>query len=116
MMSYSWGIISGAFLAPYAIALYWKGINRAGAWAGMLGGFCTAFIPVAISGFKTPDGPTWACAAMAVSVLLCFVVSIIASKAGWKSGARNDFFYTGTAEEWRAKHGYKAVPALARKK
>ena len=28
MMSYSWGIISGSFLAPYAVALYWKGINR----------------------------------------------------------------------------------------
>ena len=39
MMSYSWGIISGAFLAPYLLSLYWKGINRAGAWAGMLGGF-----------------------------------------------------------------------------
>lgn len=34
MMSYSWGILSGSFLAPYAIALYWKGINRTGAWAG----------------------------------------------------------------------------------
>ena len=24
MMSYSWGIISGAFLAPYLLSLYWK--------------------------------------------------------------------------------------------
>mgnify|MGYP002618149760 CR=1 FL=1 len=32
MMSYSWGILSGSFLAPYLLALYWKGINRAGAW------------------------------------------------------------------------------------
>ena len=30
MMSYSWGIISGSFLAPYLLSLYWKGINRAG--------------------------------------------------------------------------------------
>lgn len=115
MMSYSWGIISGAFLAPYAIALYWKGVNRAGAWAGMLGGFATAFMPVAVSGFKTPNGPAWACAAMVVSLLLCVVVSLVASKAGWKSGARNDFFYTGTAEEWRAKHCYTATPALTHK-
>lgn len=106
MMSYSWGIISGAFLAPYAIALYWKGINRAGAWAGMLGGFLTAFVPVAISGFTTPDGPIYACLAMILSPILCVVVSKIASKMGWKSGERNDFFYTGTAEEWRAAHGY----------
>ena len=57
MMSYSWGIISGSFLAPYLLSLYWKGINRAGAWAGMLGGFLTAFLPAVISGFTTPDGP-----------------------------------------------------------
>lgn len=44
MMSYSWGIISGSFLAPYLLSLYWRGINRAGAWAGMLGGFLTAFL------------------------------------------------------------------------
>ena len=106
MMSYSWGIISGAFLAPYAIALYWKGINRAGAWAGMLGGFLTAFVPVALSGFTTPDGPIYACAAMVISPILCVVVSKIATRMGWKSGETNDFFYSGTAEEWRAAHGY----------
>lgn len=108
MMSYSWGIISGAFLAPYAVALYWKGINKAGAWAGMLGGFLTAFVPVAISGFKTPNGPLYACLAMAVSLILCFAVSPIAEKCGWKSGKRNDFFYTGTAEEWRKKYAVKS--------
>lgn len=75
MMSYSWGIISGSFLAPYLLSLYWKGINRPGAWAGMLGGFLTAFLPAAISGFTTPDGPMFACLAMAVSFVLCFVVS-----------------------------------------
>lgn len=80
MMSYSWGIISGSFLAPYLLSLYWKGINRAGAWAGMLGGFLTAFLPAAISGFTTPDGPLYACLAMAVSFLLCFVVSKAAAK------------------------------------
>ena len=26
MMSYSWGIISGSFLAPYLLSLYWRGI------------------------------------------------------------------------------------------
>ena len=104
MMSYSWGIISGSFLAPYAVALYWKGINKAGAWAGMVGGFLTALVPVAVSGFKTPNGPLYACLAMAVSLALCFLVSVIAKRAGWKSGETNDFFYTGTAEEWRAKH------------
>lgn len=80
MMSYSWGIISGSFLAPYLLSLYWKGINRPGAWAGMLGGFLTAFLPAAISGFTTPDGPIYACLAMAVSFVLCFVVSKATAK------------------------------------
>ena len=93
MMSYSWGIISGAFLAPYLISLYWKKINRAGAWAGMLGGFCTSFIPVAISGFKTPHGPVYACAAMLVSLILCFAVSLLAAKFHWKGSEENPAFY-----------------------
>ena len=45
MMSYSWGIISGAFLAPYAIALYWKGINRAGRMGRHVGRFPDGLCP-----------------------------------------------------------------------
>lgn len=93
MMSYSWGIISGSFLAPYLLSLYWKGINRAGAWAGMLGGFLTAFIPAAASGFTTPNGPLYACLAMAISFVLCIAVSFAAGAMKLKSAARNDAFY-----------------------
>lgn len=99
MMSYSWGIISGSFLAPYMLSLYSKKINRAGAWAGMLGGFMTAFVPVAVSGFKTPNGPIYACAAMAVSFILCIGVSYLARGLKWKSAAENDRFYTEVVEE-----------------
>lgn len=99
MMSYSWGIISGAFLAPYLLILYWKGLNRAGAWAGMIGGFLTAFLPAALSGFTTSNGPLYACLAMAVSFLLCFVVSHIARKCGWTSGQNDDSFYQLKVEE-----------------
>lgn len=88
MMSYSWGILSGAFLAPYMISLYWKRINRAGAWAGMLGGFVVAAPPVVCKLFfpsatlplfgKVMDcGPHFACLAMVVSFLLCLVVSAL---------------------------------------
>ena len=93
MMSYSWGIISGSFLAPYVLSLYWKGINRAGAWAGMLGGFLTAFIPAAASGFTTPNGPLYACIAMVLSFVLCIAVSLIASALKLNSAARCDEFY-----------------------
>ena len=104
MMSYSWGIISGSFLAPYVSSLYWKGINRAGAWAGMIGGFVTALPPLLAQlffpGVSLPFfgplkglGPHFACLAMAVSLLLCLIVSLIASKAGLKSAAPNPVFY-----------------------
>ncbi len=86
MMSYSWGIISGSFLAPYMISLYWKKLNKKGAWAGMLGGFVTALPPVVCKLFL-PDvslplfgavkdmGPHFACLAMIISIVLCFAVS-----------------------------------------
>ncbi|NBI16222.1 sodium:solute symporter family protein [Neglecta sp. X4] len=99
MMSYSWGIISGSFLAPYLLSLYWKGINRAGAWAGMLGGFLTAFLPAALSGFTTPDGPLYACLAMILSFALCFAGSKIAGVFHWKSAQPNEKFYSPGTEE-----------------
>lgn len=96
MMSYSWGIISGSFLAPYAISLYWKKLNKAGAWAGMLGGFIVALPPVICKLFANgvtlklfglnfgnvmDMGAHFACLSMVVSIILCFVVSAVTSKA-----------------------------------
>lgn len=93
MMSYSWGILSGAFLAPYLLSLHWRGINRAGAWAGMLAGFLTAFVPAAASGFTTPDGPLFACLAMALSFVLCIAVSLIFTRLRLPGSTPNDAFY-----------------------
>lgn len=109
MMSYSWGIISGSFLAPYALALYCKKLNRTGAWCGMLGGFCVAVMPVIaklfIHEWQAPfglgammnQGPLFACLAMAVSLVLCFVGSAVARKAKLPGAAENEAFYD-TAE------------------
>lgn len=54
MMSYSWGVISGSFMAPYLISLYWKKLSRAGAWAGML----AAFSPPARRSSASCSSPT----------------------------------------------------------
>lgn len=45
LMAFSWGAISGAFIAPYVLGLYSRKITRAGAWAGMITGvsFCSIF-------------------------------------------------------------------------
>ncbi len=91
MMSYSWGIISGSFLAPYMISLYWKKLNKTGAWAGMLGGFFTALPPVIcklflpevslpLFGAVKDMGPHFACLAMIISIVLCFAVSAVTNK------------------------------------
>ena len=36
LMGISWGALAGAFLAPLLYGLYWKGVTRAGVWAGFI--------------------------------------------------------------------------------
>ena len=33
LMGISWGAMAGAFLAPFMLGLYWKGVTRASVWA-----------------------------------------------------------------------------------
>lgn len=47
LMSWSWGALAGSFLGPFIYGLYWKGVTRAGVWAGFISGVCitlTGFI------------------------------------------------------------------------
>ena len=44
LMSLSWGVVAGAFMAPFLYALYWRRSTAAGAWAGMLSGAVTAVV------------------------------------------------------------------------
>ena len=103
MMSYSWGIISGSFLAPYVVSLYWKKMNTKGAWAGIIGGFVVAVIPAAakLATSFTSDGtvawlagkgPVFACIAMIASIVLCFAVSAVTKSTNEKE---TEFFYNG---------------------
>lgn len=108
MMSYSWGIISGSFLAPYVLALYYKRLNKAGAWCGILTGFAIALVPATakvITMFGSTNetvvslagqGPTYACIAMISSLLVCVVISELTQK---KAPANSGFFYEGTIEK-----------------
>ena len=108
MMSYSWGIISGSFLAPYVLALYYKGLNKYGAWAGILTGFCIAIVPAGCKVLNlcgvTADsvlklmaqGPLYACIAMLASITMCLLVSAITKKKSEKEVT--DFFYNGVVE------------------
>ncbi len=106
MMSYSWGIISGSFLAPYVISLFWKKMNTKGAWAGILGGFVIAVIPAAakiMTSFTQNEavvqlagkGPVFACIAMVASIVLCVAVSAVTKATNEKE---TEFFYTGVVD------------------
>ena len=33
LMGISWGALAGAFLAPFMLGLYWRGVTRAAVWA-----------------------------------------------------------------------------------
>ncbi|MDR1410330.1 MAG: sodium:solute symporter family protein [Oscillospiraceae bacterium] len=91
LMSYSWGILSGSFAAPYVLALYCKWLNKRGAWAGIIGGFVIALPPAickllnavtnagAVS-WLANQGPLFACIAMAASLILCLVVSALGNR------------------------------------
>ncbi len=107
MMSYSWGIISGSFLAPYVLALYYKKLNRFAAWRGILVGFFIALTP-ALAKMLTmfgvtnetvvslaSKGPVYACAAMIASLIVCVVISELTQK----KAEDNSFFYTGVIEK-----------------
>lgn len=109
MMSYSWGVISGSFLAPYVVMLFYKGTNKIGAWASILVGFFIAIIPAACriitltQGDKTAKaivdlaakGPLYACIAMIVSILVCIAVSYCTQA---KVNHNTEFFYTGVVK------------------
>ena len=107
MMSYSWGVISGSFLAPYLLALYCKWINAKGAWSGILSGFVIALLPVVAKlfvptwaapfglGLMSAQGPLFACLAMAVSLLVCLSVSFVTRKRE----EEHAFFYEGTVAQ-----------------
>lgn len=118
MMSYSWGIISGSFLAPYVVSLYWKGVNKFGAWAAMVSGFVVAVIPAAskiiqiIAGNPTVEGgflglvnqlagygPQFACLSMLISLGMIFLVSALTKNSKEISKEDTDFFYEGVVEQ-----------------
>ena len=93
LMSFSWGSVAGSFLAPYLLGLYFKQINKAGAFAGMLGGLSTSVILAVISKFNSGKAPLFGITAMLVSFVLCIAVSLIASRLKSANSAVNEKFF-----------------------
>ena len=96
MMGYSWGAISGSFMAPYVFSLYYKKANKYGAWGGILTGFAVALIPAVckvISMFYAESAlvpemvdklmrqsPQFMVIATCCSMAMCFLVNVLTSK------------------------------------
>ncbi|MDR2072607.1 MAG: sodium:solute symporter family protein [Spirochaetaceae bacterium] len=69
LMSLSWGVVSGAFAAPYILGLYSKRVTKAGAYAGLLTGMATMIVLFFVLG--SSNSPLSA----SIAILVPFVVT-----------------------------------------
>ena len=88
LMSYSWGALSGCFLAPFLLGIKWRGMTKAGAWAGIITGLAVV-VPLMILGAVGGILPAWmsAPAIGSMAMLLSLIVTPIVSAASKKFSA-----------------------------
>ncbi|MDR2143996.1 MAG: sodium transporter [Treponema sp.] len=68
LMSLSWGVVSGAFAAPYILGLYSKRVTKAGAYAGLFAGAATMIVLFfALGSSRSP-------LAASIAILVPFIV------------------------------------------
>ncbi|MGQ9524837.1 MAG: sodium:solute symporter family protein [Armatimonadota bacterium] len=75
LMSISWGVLAGAFLAPYCYGLFWKGATRAGAVAGLVSGVVTML--VFVQTHQAPGNPAIPVGGALAMVVPVFVVPLV---------------------------------------
>jgi len=68
LMSLSWGVIAGGFLAPYVYGIYWKRTTLAGAQAGMFSGIVSAI------SFFYILGPSKSPIASSIAIIVPFAI------------------------------------------
>ena len=86
LMSYSWGIIAGAFLGPYIWGLFYPKTTREGAWAGLLLGaggslVMTILALAGIEGF-VGHAPMIGVIGMLISLVAVPIVSLCTASKG----------------------------------
>ena len=78
LMSLSWGVLSGAFMAPYILGIFWKGVTKAGAYAGLFSGAGTAVLLFFLLGAN--NSPLASSIAMLVPFAVTPAVSLFTKK------------------------------------
>ena len=78
LMSLSWGVLSGAFMAPYILGIFSKKITKAGAYAGLYSGVACAIILTLTMG--PANSPLAASIAMVVPFIVTPLVSLFTPK------------------------------------
>jgi SSS family solute:Na+ symporter/sodium/proline symporter len=99
LMSYSWGALSGCFLAPFMLGVRWKGMTKAGAWAGVLTGLIIV-VPLMILNSIGGILPAWMSppAIGSIAMILSLIVTPIVSKMTKKFDAAHIERVFGTDE------------------
>ncbi len=77
LMGISWGALAGAFLAPLVYGLYWKGVTRAGVFAGFVAGIGITLVNMACS-FTSPINA--GAIAMVAGLVVVPLVSLVTPK------------------------------------
>jgi len=88
LMSFSWGTIAGAFLAPFLYGLYWKKTTRAGAWSGFIAGFAISVAGAVITKMNASTAPNIGAVAMLASLAIVPVVSLLTAKLPEKNAGK----------------------------
>ena len=78
LMSLSWGVLSGAFMAPYILGIFSKKVTKAGAYAGLYSGVACAIILTLTMG--AANSPLAASIAMVVPFIVTPIVSLFTPK------------------------------------
>ncbi|MCR4560316.1 MAG: sodium:solute symporter, partial [Bacteroidales bacterium] len=78
LMGISWGALAGAFLAPFMLGLYWKGVTTASVWACFIWGVGITVLNMLLGNPFSPIN----CGAIAMTggFLVVFLVSMLTKK------------------------------------
>lgn len=94
LMSLSWGTIAGAFLAPFIYGLLWRGVTKAGAFAGVIGGALISLLPPLVTGDMSL-APMSGAAAMLCGLIIVPVVSLATQKTAFSKALLDECFSRG---------------------